>query len=178
MGVRLPPGSPEQKQVPPFTRDFANWLPLRSRQLNGSSSTPSGVATQSASLVSQGFRQPAPAPAPHYAKTARVEGPSSLMPANPLKMYFSFLFSTSEGRVPAGSTFPVNLSEVLAISTGPQVMQYLCFQCFRNGKPDATFYARRSGAQRGALGNNLGKRFSWAPLAYLAPQNGPPPLRP
>jgi len=33
-------------------------------------------------------------------------------------------------------------------------------------------YARRSGAQRGALENNFGQRFSWAPLAFNFPQPG------
>jgi hypothetical protein len=32
---------------------------------------------------------------------------------------------------------------------------------------------RRSGAQRGALENNFGQRFSWAPLAFSARQSIP-----
>ena len=86
------------------------------------------------------------------------------------------LFSTGEGRIPASGTFLVNLSEVMAITTGPQFIQHTCFQWFGNGKAGAKSSIRRSGAQRGALENNFGQRFSWAPLAYLAPQNRPSPL--
>ena len=39
----------------------------------------------------------------------------------------------------------------------------------------ATFHGRRSGAQRGALENNFGQRFSWAPLA-ISPKSSPTAL--
>src|SRR5258708_39283410 len=43
------------------------------------------------------------------------------------------------------------------------------FQPLANGKKGAILLGRRSGAQRGALENNFGQRFSWAPLAFSGP---------
>lgn len=53
-------------------------------------------------------------------------------------------------------------------------LQY--FQSLANGTRHATDERRRSGAQRGALENNFGQRFSWAPLAITPPRFDPFPL--
>jgi hypothetical protein len=55
-----------------------------------------------------------------------------------------------------------------AIPTSRQLWITSIFQLLAIGQEHAMFDARRSGAQRGALENNFGQRFSWAPLAFSA----------
>jgi len=49
------------------------------------------------------------------------------------------------------------------------------FERLADGMPHALAPRRRSGAQRGAPGNNFGQRFSWAPLAFVSGSIRHPP---
>ena len=59
-----------------------------------------------------------------------------------------------------GSGMGVILSHLIEITTSLEAGTGLFFQAVRNGTEAAIWQGRRSGAQRGALENNFGQRFS------------------